>query len=182
MRPEVCWIDVPGERRLAIMPRPRAGDWLDDEIAGWRSERIDAVVSLLEADEVAELGLDREAKLCGELGIEFISYPIPDRGVPASLGTVAKLVRVIAARMDDGKGVAIHCRAGIGRSSLIAACTLAVSGLDHELASGLIAKARGIDVPKHRGTAQLDRDVFASGGNVMWADRAFARWVALAVG
>ena len=39
------------------MPRPRAGDWLNDEIAGWRSEGIDVVVSLLEADEIADLGL-----------------------------------------------------------------------------------------------------------------------------
>jgi hypothetical protein len=34
MRPEAHWIDLPAGARLAIMQHPRAGDWLDDEIAG----------------------------------------------------------------------------------------------------------------------------------------------------
>jgi hypothetical protein len=34
---------------LAIMARPRAGDWLDGEIAGWRAQGIGVIVSLLEA-------------------------------------------------------------------------------------------------------------------------------------
>ena len=62
-RPEVYWIDLPAGVRLAIMPRPRAGDWLDDEVAGWRAEGIGVIVSLLEAGEVKELGLPREAGL-----------------------------------------------------------------------------------------------------------------------
>ena len=52
MRPEVYWIELPADIRLAIMPRPRAGDWLDGEIAGWRAEEIDVIVSFLEAEEV----------------------------------------------------------------------------------------------------------------------------------
>ena len=63
MRPAVHWIEASLPGRLAIMPRPRAGDWLDEEIAGWRAEGIDVVVSLLESDEVSELGLQREASL-----------------------------------------------------------------------------------------------------------------------
>ncbi len=49
MRPEIHWIDLPAGVRLAIMARPRAGDWLDGEIAGWRAEGIGVMVSLLEA-------------------------------------------------------------------------------------------------------------------------------------
>lgn len=75
MRPKIYWIDVPAGARLAIMPRPRAGDWLDDEIAGWRGQGIDVVVSLLQGDEVEELGLQREPDLCHDAGMEFISFP-----------------------------------------------------------------------------------------------------------
>jgi hypothetical protein len=32
---------------LAIMPRPRAGDWLEDEIDQWQREGLKIVVSLL---------------------------------------------------------------------------------------------------------------------------------------
>jgi hypothetical protein len=65
MRPEIFWIDAALPGRIAIMPRPRAGDWLADEVAGWRAEGVDLVVSLLEPHEVAELGLGDEADLCG---------------------------------------------------------------------------------------------------------------------
>src|SRR5262249_13299329 len=134
MRSEIHWIEAPTPGRLAIMPRPRAGDWLDDEIAGWRTAGIDTVVSLLEPEEVAELGLQQEATLCHQHGMEFLSFPIRDRDVPASAHAAAALVRTIARQAGAGKTVAIHCRAGIGRSSLIAACILLSVGVDPDAA------------------------------------------------
>jgi len=64
------------------MPRPRAGDWLDDEVAAWRADGVDMVVSLLGRDEIAELDLVLEPGCCQTRDIAFISFPIPDRGVP----------------------------------------------------------------------------------------------------
>jgi protein-tyrosine phosphatase len=129
------------------MPRPRAGDWLDGEIAGWRGQGIDVIVSLLEESEVRELDLQREAGLCHDLDIEFIPFPIPDRGVPATTREATALAKTIVTRLNEGKGVALHCRAGIGRSSLIAACVLLLSGLTPGMAFELIGKARGVVVP-----------------------------------
>ena len=63
MRSNIHWIEVPLAGRLAIVPRPRSGDWLNDEIAGWKAEGVDLVVSLLESEEVAELNLHSEAGL-----------------------------------------------------------------------------------------------------------------------
>jgi protein-tyrosine phosphatase len=143
----VYWIDTPTAARLATMSRPRAGEWLDDEIAGWRREGIGVVVSLLEADEVRELGLHREAGICGEHMMEFISFPISDRGVPASLHKAMALARLMVLRIGEGKAVAVHCRAGIGRSSLVAACVLVCSGFDTNTAFEMIGKARGMTVP-----------------------------------
>jgi hypothetical protein len=54
MRTEVFWIHAPLLGRLAIMPRPRAGEWLDDEVVGWRAEGVDTVVSLLELSEILD--------------------------------------------------------------------------------------------------------------------------------
>ena len=42
------------------MPRPRGGDWLDGEIQSLAKADVDVVVSLLTADEVAELELQDE--------------------------------------------------------------------------------------------------------------------------
>ena len=79
MKPEVYWIDAP-PGRLAIMPRPRSGDWLPDEIRAWRAVGIGIVLSLLTNEETAELGLADEQTLCRTAGVEFRRYPIEDRG------------------------------------------------------------------------------------------------------
>jgi hypothetical protein len=143
----IYWIHAPKAGRLAIMPRPRAGDWLEDEIAGWKEAGIDTVVSLLEREEIAELGLGSEAELCSAKGMEFVSFPIPDRGVPASPCDATVVIGLLCTRLTAGKAVAIHCRAGIGRSALIAACVLTRSGYDAHEAFTMIAASRGVTVP-----------------------------------
>jgi hypothetical protein len=40
---DIYWIDAPPPGRLAILSRPRAGEWLADQLAGWRAGGIDAV-------------------------------------------------------------------------------------------------------------------------------------------
>ena len=146
MTPELYWIPVE-IGHLAIMARPRAGEWLEDEIAGWRREGVDVVVSLLEPSESHELGLDDEATLCAVSQIEFVSFPVRDRSVPASVPATAELVDVLAAKLRSGAGVAIHCRAGIGRSGLLAACVLTKFGIDPRKSFERISKARGVNVP-----------------------------------
>jgi len=79
--------------------------------------------------------------------MEFISFPIPDRGLPTSLRDATVLAKSVALQVRDGRAVAIHCRAGIGRSSLVAAGVLICSGVTAEDALRLITAARGIDVP-----------------------------------
>jgi protein-tyrosine phosphatase len=135
---------MPG--RLAIMARPRADDWLELDIAGWKASGVNLVVSLLEREEVSELGLQRESELCRASGIEFISFPIPDRGVPEAQPTL-EMARSIADGIASGRSIAVHCRAGIGRSSIIAACAMICSGIEAGEAIALIKAARGVIVP-----------------------------------
>src|ERR1700743_3176736 len=51
------WINPGANGRLAIVPRPRGGDWLADDLHALRREGIDILVSLLTPSEVEELGL-----------------------------------------------------------------------------------------------------------------------------
>jgi len=129
------------------MAAPRPTDNLEDAILGWRSEGIDVVVSLLEAQEAPGL-TEAERQLCQEFGIEFLSFPIRDKTVPAVLDAFSSIVRLLAARISTGQGVAIHCRAGIGRSTTVAACILITLGVDAEVALDMIAEARGVEVPE----------------------------------
>jgi len=141
------WIDIRAAGRIAIMARPRAGDWLESEIDAWKKFGLDIVVSLLEPAEISELGLRDEAVRCGARGIDFISLPIPDRGLPASEREVSRLAHSLLTSVQVGRSVAIHCRAGIGRASLMAACLLICSGMGAEEALALIREARGLSVP-----------------------------------
>jgi protein-tyrosine phosphatase len=148
MKPDLYWIPGPWPGRLAIMSRPRGGDWLQDEAKGWRQDGIDVVVSLLEPDEAAQLDLADEAEAAVASGIRFMSFPIPDRGVPASASTAASLIAAISDGLERGENVAVHCRQGLGRSGLIAAGVLASAGIDPERAIEAVSSARGQTVPE----------------------------------
>jgi hypothetical protein len=76
------WVDTGNQLRLAIVPRPRGGDWLEDEVAHIKRAGVDVLVSMLQANEAAELGLSTEASVCEAAGIVFRSFPIPDRETP----------------------------------------------------------------------------------------------------
>jgi protein-tyrosine phosphatase len=125
-----------------VASRPRGGDWLEDEIKGWRKAGLDVVVSLLEKDEAAQFELIYEGDVAESKGLRFISFPIPDRGVPASTREALSLFSTIAAALDEGKNVAVHCRQGIGRSGLIAAGVLMASGMGVDKALDLVGVAR----------------------------------------
>jgi hypothetical protein len=84
MRTELYWIEGPWRGSLAIMPRPRGGDWLEDEIQSLRRSGVDVVDSLLTREEQSEFNLSDEESLCRANGIEFVSFPIVDRSVPSS--------------------------------------------------------------------------------------------------
>lgn len=144
MASDIYWITTPNGLRLAIMARPRSGDWFEDEVDHWRRAGIEVVVSLLERDEIRDLELQREGALCAERGIEFLSFPIPDRGVPHDPVAAKRFASEIA---GSGKATAIHCRAGIGRSSLMAAAVMISKGEGAEKAISAIEDARRLPVP-----------------------------------
>lgn len=148
MNTKLYWIEGRWRGRLAILPRPRGGDWLEDEVCSWQQAGLDVVVSLLTRDEIADLDLTQEAKLCESHGLQFLSFPIEDRGIPASRRATLDLVRNLGEILTEGKNVGIHCRQGIGRSALIAACLLVIAGVDPETAFREVSQARESAVPE----------------------------------
>ena len=129
------------------MPRPRGGDWLEDEIRSLKLSDVDVIVSLLEKEEIAELEIAEEQALCEANGISFLSFPIPDRNVPPSKRDALDFARSLSSHLREGKSVVIHCRQGVGRSALIVACVMALGGISVDEAFERIEKARGCPVP-----------------------------------
>ncbi len=148
MATQLYWIQGPWSGKLALAPRPRGSDWLEDEVASWRQAGIDTIVSLLTPEEEQDLGISREAIEANTQGMKFVSLPIPDRQVPTSHSAVAAVLARIEADLSAGKNVVVHCRQGIGRTGLVAACLLITKGISPDLAIVTLSAARGIPVPE----------------------------------
>jgi protein-tyrosine phosphatase len=148
MPTELHWVDGPWLGKLALASRPRGGDWLGDEMAAWRRAGIDTVFSLLTPEEEMDLDLKREASETAAQGMKFESFPIPDRQVPNSESELSAELDRIDADLSAGKNVVVHCRQGIGRTGLVAACLLVTKGLTSDVAIKKLSVARGNPVPE----------------------------------
>src|SRR4051812_41827294 len=103
MQVKLYWISGVEAGRLGIMPRPRGGEWLEDEILSLKASGVDVVVSLLEKEEIAELDIAAEQILCEANGILFFSFPIVDRNVPPSRRDVLDFVQTLTSILQSGK-------------------------------------------------------------------------------
>jgi len=142
------WVNGPWPGKLALSARPRGGDWLGEEIAAWRGVEVDTVLSLLTPDEEKELDLGNEAQEVKRMGMKFLSLPIPDRQVPQSEFQITATLEKLDADLSAGNNIVIHCRQGIGRSGLVAACLLITKGLSSGAAVEAVSAARGTPIPE----------------------------------
>ena len=95
------------------------------------------VVSLLSVAELRSIGVTGDyAAAVARCGMSFVSFPIIEGAASAAGGghtdaahTAEVLVRPIAARLRAGENVIMHCRGGVGRAGMLAACTLLELGV-----------------------------------------------------
>ena len=145
---KVYWIHAfANSARIGIMARPRGNDWLEDEITNLKSNGVDTLVSLLERREIIELDLIDEEKRCAENGITYVNFPIPDRDIPEQGGGIDQLIDQLTTKIDAGLSVVIHCRMGIGRSSIVAAASLLTYKIKAVDSIEAISAIRGLTVP-----------------------------------
>jgi len=115
-------------------------------MAALRREQVNVIVSLLEPDEVVELDLLGERAAAERQGITLIEAPIPDRQVPSRLEFLV-LLDLVEEHLEKEEHVVVHCRMGIGRSSMVVAGFLLRAGLSPGEAWRTISVARGLPVP-----------------------------------
>ena len=145
--PEVFRVASIGKGYLAVMARPGVSEPLRDTFDALARLDVGVVVSLLEDSEARELGLAEERAACESAGIEFLSFPIEDLGLPRDAGAVAHFSKLAHSRIRNGSALVFHCRAAIGRSGMMAASVLLHEGLTVREAFARISAARGLTVP-----------------------------------
>ncbi len=143
----IYWLDSFETGNLGLMPRPRGNEWLEDEVYKLKLNKVNTVISLLEADETRELEIEREPHFCKLSNIDFLHFPIEDRKVPTDSKSFLKLINQVNQKLECGENIVVHCRMGIGRTSLIAASVLISRGYSAQEAFDFISKKRTLTVP-----------------------------------
>jgi len=127
-------------------PYAKFGAWDRDLRADLRAIRdwgASAIVSLMEGSEFWLLGVpDFEAKVTAEF--RWLWLPIADGGVPGEEfeRRWAEAGPELHGRLEAGERVLIHCRAGLGRTGLVASQLLVEAGLTPLQALNAVRRAR----------------------------------------
>lgn len=162
MSPDIYQVKLIGSGSLSVMAKPVSGEWIEDEFSGIAKYGIDRIISLLETHESYEVGLSQEHMLTEKNAMEFISYPIPDRGLPNSVSEFATFTRRLYHEAASGLNTVIHCRAGIGRTGIVAAGVLLHCGYEVSEAFALISSKRGVSVPDTQEQIDWVRDNYGA--------------------
>ena len=115
---------------------------------------VSLVVSLLSIQDIEDLELAHEEKVIQDVGINFIHFPINDFAVPQDEQAFVQLAKDLSLRIERKEIIAIHCRAGIGRSSLLAAAILIHLGFEPTEVFDYISEYRQTTVPDKRSQAE----------------------------
>ena len=158
---EVPLPDLPGRMGLTIAPGKRGtrllgqGEWkrdLEPDLARLRSVfGTELLVSLMQGFEYEELGIaDLDARASAH-GIRVRRFPIPDMDTPdeADAPAFAALIDEVRSELASGRTVTVHCRGGLGRSGLVAACVLVRSGMAPDAAIAHVRAHRKGAVETH---------------------------------
>lgn len=124
----------PGRLSLTICPGKKDAVWdrdLVEDLAALRAAGVRHVVYMLEDDELCMLGIADYGRALRAAGIAPHHLPIPDGGTPGAGGFDRMLdaVNLIRMRLSLGEHVVVHCRGGLGRAGMVAACVLVSDGM-----------------------------------------------------
>jgi cyclin-dependent kinase inhibitor 3 len=92
------------------------------------NHHITAVVCLLSDAELRAYKVRDYGKAVIAKGLQYVQYPIMEMGVPDKFDAAAEVIENIVQLMEDKQAVLVHCKGGVGRAGLVAACVLLRTG------------------------------------------------------
>jgi Dual specificity phosphatase, catalytic domain len=126
-----------GIERAKPLPLPNSY-WVvpDRVLAGEYPGAMDEATARTRLARLQEAGIDSFVDLTEEhelppyrhllpTGAEYLRCAIADTRVPNNVSQTRELLAAIRVALARGRGVYVHCRAGIGRTGLIIGCLLA---------------------------------------------------------
>jgi len=119
-------LHVPGELYVSPMPYGRYDS--DRVFRFFKQEEVQRVVILLSDREIKKRCRRDLKKLYQKHKMKITQFPMVDFLQPGH-GDMDQLIPDLAQKLRDGERIVVHCHAGVGRSSVVVACLVAV--LDH---------------------------------------------------
>ena len=116
--------------------------FLENLLIEYKRKRVKLVVTLLDSDEIVDLGIISFSTLLMDSGFHWIHCPIRDRSTCSDQKRVRTLFEDIKKILKPNNSVVIHCHAGLGRTGLLAATFLVSMGLEAESAIKTIRETR----------------------------------------
>ena len=122
-----CYWVVPGKLLAGEYPGGAT-----PEATRERLKRLTAagIAAFIDLTEPGELKSSYEAEL--PPGVLHRRCPVPDHGLPDERSQMAAILASLRQALDSPGAVYLHCRAGIGRTGMVAGCFLAEQGLGGE--------------------------------------------------
>jgi len=135
---------APGKKLLSIRSGFYDRDLEKDLIRLKEHYNIDTIVTLNEDHELAQLHIPDLRSKITELNMESLQFQITDMSTPTSEdgNKFVSLVLQVVTRLKAGKRVAVHCKAGKGRTGLFVACCLVSMGMMPRNAVEIVRRAR----------------------------------------
>jgi protein-tyrosine phosphatase len=108
--------------RIFRSPMPFGPYDRDSVWQSYREEEIDLVVVLTEVQEYLVYARRDLPEFYRSQGLEVLHLPVPDFGIPDDLILWERTLNSVAQAGGEGKNIAVHCLAGIGRTGVFLAC------------------------------------------------------------
>jgi atypical dual specificity phosphatase len=131
--------------RLGGLPRPGIVEPAQEDLAALKRLGVTTMVTLEETPTIAGPALEHAE-------MSSIHFPIIDMGVPA-VADAEVFCRDLHARIEAGEVVALHCRAGLGRTGTMLAAMLVYAG---EPARAAIERVRRLNPRSIQSGAQVE--------------------------
>ncbi|VAW52203.1 hypothetical protein MNBD_GAMMA06-228 [hydrothermal vent metagenome] len=119
--------------KLAGTPKPGLLKELEYDLEALKRVGVTHLVSLTEKEI--------DADICNEMGVEVIRSPMPDMQAPSNQQAV-EICEQISALLESSKVIAVHCKAGLGRTGTVLAAQLIYEGAN---AINALEQTRGIE-------------------------------------
>jgi ADP-ribosylglycohydrolase/protein-tyrosine phosphatase len=136
---ESYWL-LPGRLLVGAHPGSRSRAQAMDRLRRFLEAGVTCFIDLTEPEETPSYEALLPFATPTGRRVEYLREPIVDHGVPANRETMARILAMLDGALESGHTVYLHCRAGIGRSAMAAACWLGERGGNGEQALAELAR------------------------------------------